>query len=146
VPRWTEHALPQARGTSWCWDVPGPAHLSVIRADIRRRIGATSGLPGPTTEPAERLLLAFEELASNGLRHGGQPVRVDITVTDANWLLDVSDSDGAHAPAVAVDRDPAEGGLGLQLTGALSTAYGWMVSGTRKHVWACLPFVVPIGY
>ena len=146
LPRWSEHARPRARGTNWRWDVPGPAHLSVIRSDIRRRIAATSSLPGPTTEPSERLLLAFEELASNGLRHGGQPVQVDITVTDGCWLLVVSDSDGDRAPAVDVGRDPAQGGLGLQLTGALATAYGWVVTGSRKHVWACLPFVLPLGY
>ncbi len=140
VPRWAEHPLPEAVGAVWRWEVAGPAELSVIRADIRRRVDAASGVPDAASEAAERLLLAFEELASNGLRHGGEPVRVAITVTDSGWLLDVSDAGGGDGPEAAVGRDPARGGLGLYLTAALATGFGWMVAGTRRHVWACVPF------
>jgi hypothetical protein len=37
-----------------------------------------------------------------------------------------------------VDRDAAEGGLGLYLVARLCTAYGWTVQSGRKHVWACV--------
>jgi anti-sigma regulatory factor (Ser/Thr protein kinase) len=140
TPRWAEHPLPEAVGAVWRWEVTGPADLSVIRADIRRRVDAESGVPDAASEGAERLLLAVEELASNGLRHGGEPVSVAITVTDTGWLLDVSDAGGGDGPQVAVGRDPALGGLGLYLTAALATGFGWMVAGTRRHVWACVPF------
>jgi hypothetical protein len=42
-------------------------------------------------------------------------------------------------PAPAVDRDPAQGGMGLHLVARLAVAHGWYVDGGHKHVWACLP-------
>jgi hypothetical protein len=93
----------------------------------------------PDEDDVETLLLAYEELASNGLRHGRAPVTATVSDTSTGWLIDVSDADGTHSPAPAVDRDPAEGGLGLHLIVALSSTHGWSVQGGRKHVWACLP-------
>ena len=42
-------------------------------------------------------------------------------------------------PTPAVDRDPAQGGMGLHLVARMSVAHGWYVDGGCKHVWACLP-------
>ena len=83
-------------------------------------------------------MLAFEELTSNGLRHGGRPVHVSVTADAHGWLIDVTDSSVDRPPTPAVDRDPAHGGLGLHLVARLSTGHGWFVQGGRKHVWACL--------
>jgi hypothetical protein len=38
----------------------------------------------------------------------------------------------------AVGRDPAQGGLGLQLVDRLCDSHGWLVDAERKHVWAHL--------
>ena len=45
-------------------------------------------------------------------------------------------------PTPAVDRDPAQGGLGLHLVARLSVAHGWYVDDGAKHVWACLPSTI----
>ena len=55
----------------------------------------------------------------------------------AGWLIDVSDESDVP-PELAVDRDPARGGLGLHLIARLTTAHGWTVTAGRKHVWAML--------
>jgi anti-sigma regulatory factor (Ser/Thr protein kinase) len=90
----------------------------------------------------ERLVLAFDELASNALRHGENPVVATVVAGSGGWLLDVSDRDPETMPTPAVDRDPAQGGLGLHLVARLAVAHGWYVDGGNKHVWACLPTAV----
>jgi hypothetical protein len=45
-------------------------------------------------------------------------------------------------PTPAVDRDPANGGMGLHLVARLAVAHGWYVDGHCKHVWACLPTTI----
>ena len=85
----------------------------------------------------ERLLLAFEELVSNGLRHGREPVEVTVTTFDDGWLLQVTDTATDTPPIPAVGRDPSQGGLGLHLVARITAAHGWTVDGTgRKVVWA----------
>lgn len=85
----------------------------------------------------ELLALAFEELASNALRHGVLPIEATVTLTGGAWLLAVSDAAGTSPPAPAVDRDPALGGLGLHLVARISIDRGWCTgSDGRKTVWA----------
>jgi histidine kinase-like protein len=88
----------------------------------------------------ERLLLAFEELASNALRHGRQPVEAAVTAADSFWLLDVSDATTHRPPTPAVGRDAAHGGLGLYLVASICTAHGWLADQGRKHVWGCIDY------
>ena len=76
--------------------------------------------PGAADDDVDRLLLAFEELVSNGLRHGGDPVRAVVTDRRSGWLLEVSDAAGDTPPVPAVGRDAALGGLGLYLVAQLS--------------------------
>jgi hypothetical protein len=91
-------------------------------------------------DDGERLLLAVEELASNGLRHGRPPVQVTITAAGLGWLLEVSDTAPDRPPTPAVGRDAALGGMGLHLVGRIDHAHGWAAAGDRKIVWVHIPY------
>jgi hypothetical protein len=115
-----------------------------------RRPTTVRGCPARGARPAgadegavERLLLAYEELASNALRHGRGPVRITVTTTGAFWLLEVSDASTDTPPSPAVGRDPAQGGLGLHLVARISEAHGWAIDGARKVVWARIDYLAP---
>ncbi|MCV2490027.1 ATP-binding protein [Geodermatophilus sp. YIM 151500] len=139
---WPLRPLPDGRGEVWRWDLAAVAELPAARSALRDRL-ADVGLPGGSDESAaERLVLAFDELASNALRHGSHPVVATVVAGSGGWLLDVSDRAPHAMPEPAVDRDPAHGGLGLHLVARMSVAHGWYVDGGAKHVWACLPSVL----
>jgi two-component sensor histidine kinase len=61
---------------------------------------------GAGADAVEAVLLAFEELASNGLRHGRPPVHVTVTAAGAGWLLEVSDAAGDRPPTPTVGGTP----------------------------------------
>ncbi|WP_369138100.1 ATP-binding protein [Modestobacter versicolor] len=127
--------------SAWTWVLTRPGDLTAARGQLR---AASTGdqLPRAADDDVERLLLAFEELASNALRHGRAPVQVRVAACREGWLVDATDGDVDRSPVPAVDRDPALGGLGLHLIARLAALVGWEVVGARKHVWAC---VVPAG-
>lgn len=121
------------------WRPASLADITAARRELATALRRTSCRP-ETADAAERLLLAFEELTSNAVRHGGGPVHVAVTATADAWLLDVSDSAVERPPAPAVGRDAAQGGLGLYLVARLADAHGWTIVGDRKHVWARLAY------
>ena len=131
VPSMEEPAL-----RVWHWELRSRRDLTTSRISLRQELASTWH---SSEDDAENLLLAYEELASNGLRHGRAPVTATVAATATGWLIDVSDADATRSPAPAVDRDPAQGGMGLHLVVALSSTHGWSVQAGRKHVWACLP-------
>ncbi|MGY1731387.1 ATP-binding protein [Geodermatophilus sp. SYSU D01045] len=136
---WPLRPLPNGRGELWRRDLGGLAELPAARAGLRDHL-STIGFPRDPDDPAaDRMILAFDELASNALRHGVSPVVATVVAGSGGWLLDVSDRDPDTMPAPAVGRDPAHGGLGLYLVARLSVAHGWYVDDGCKHVWACLP-------
>jgi hypothetical protein len=113
------------------------AELRAQRLQLRRVLSNGGRPPGATDDDVDRLLLAFEELASNGLRHGGQPVETSVTTVASGWLVEVSDTAGNCPPVPAVDRDAALGGLGLYLVAQMSAEHGWTAGEDgRKLVWA----------
>jgi anti-sigma regulatory factor (Ser/Thr protein kinase) len=137
---WHEADLPDVGDdpAAWSWEISRPAELTRARQDLHARIGAQHLPDDAEADDVDRLLLTFEELASNGLRHGGAPIRVRVTGTADGWLVDVSDARPGLPPVPARERDPAQGGLGLHLVARLAARYGWTVVGARKHVWAAL--------
>ena len=139
-PMWGNRMAPRAlcSASPFFWDgLPRTAaDVTTLRLQMRAQF-ADEGRPGgPNDDDIEKLLLVFEELTSNGLRHGRAPVRVAVTTTDRHWLVDVSDAAPDRPPTPAVGRDAADGGLGLYLVARLSDAHGWAVQADRKHVWS----------
>jgi len=125
--------------TSTVWAGPADlADLTILRRRLRAALADGLAPASSDRDDVERLLLTFEELASNALRHGRPPARVAITMTGTGWLLDVSDAAAERPPTPAVGRDPANGGLGLRLVARLCPDHGWLVEDGRKHVWARL--------
>jgi anti-sigma regulatory factor (Ser/Thr protein kinase) len=136
APPWTERRPPELQALVLRGAISTPADLTALRRDLHEEV-LRLGLPdGVGRDDVERLLLSFEELTSNGLRHGRDPVCVRVTQDAAGWLIDVTDAAPENRPAPAVGRDPAHGGMGLYLVARLSAAHGWWVSRGRKHVWA----------
>ena len=136
---WPLCPLPDGRGEVWRWNLGTIAELPAARSDLRSRL-AEVGMPATADDSAgERLVLAFDELASNALRHGEVPVVATVVAGSGGWLLDVSDRAPHHMPQPAIGRDPAQGGMGLHMVARMSVAHGWYVDEGAKHVWACLP-------
>lgn len=142
-PVWTQSPRPTPGATTALlgrWEPIGPADLTAHRRELATALSGGSR-PATVDEGAvERLLLVFEELASNALRHGRAPVVVELTTFDQFWLLTVSDAAGDRPPALAVGRDAARGGLGLYMVARLCGTYGWTTAGTRKQVWARIDY------
>jgi hypothetical protein len=121
--------------TGGWWATPGQiADLTRLRHALAALVARSRPVADETD--LDQLLLVFEELASNGLRHGRPPVRVVVVGIVTGWLLDVSDAAADSPPVPGHHRDPATGGMGQSLVAVLSAAHGWMVDGGRKHIWA----------
>src|SRR3954469_4890971 len=137
---WTHQPPPEpgpAVSTVWHAEPATLTELSALRRQLRTAV-STERDAAVEDDCIEWMLLAFEELTSNGVRHGRPPVEVSLTTSDAGWLLDVSDASPEAPPTPAVGRDPGAGGMGLYLVARTSAPHGWAVSGDRTHVWAHL--------
>jgi hypothetical protein len=127
----------------WIAEPTTVAHLPGLRGRLRTALSDGSHPEGITDDGIEWLLLAVDELTSNGLRHGRVPVRVVVCATGSGWLLDVRDAAPERPPQPALGRDPSTGGLGLHLVAGISVAHGWADHGDHKHVWAQLRYATP---
>ena len=58
------------------------AELRVLRMQLRAALSEDGRPPRATDDDVERLLLAVEELVSNGLRHGRGPVEAAVTTAE----------------------------------------------------------------
>ncbi|MBW8764776.1 MAG: ATP-binding protein [Geodermatophilales bacterium] len=120
------------------WELRNVAELPQARAELRRAAAAASATEDGA-DLSDQLILAFDEMASNALRHGGGRVWAAVRATAEAYLIEVSDQAASAPPTPAVGRDPSEGGLGLYLIAELATQHGWYVDNGHKHVWALLP-------
>jgi len=125
------------------WEPLTPIDATLHRRELAGALHNGAPTAGAEEGAVERLLLVFEELVSNALRHGSAPVHVEITAAGHFWLLVVSDGAPGAPPEIAVGRDAAQGGLGLHLVARLCGAHGWTVAGDRKQVWARLDYTLP---
>lgn len=126
----------------WSHDLSSIRDLAPARTDLRehlRAAGHTEG--GALDEVAERILLAADELTSNGVRHGNPPVALALATTaePGTYLLLVTDRAVGRAPTPDPTRDPVDGGLGLIIIATYASTHGWWPDGDTKRVWALLP-------
>jgi len=126
----------------WSHDLTGIRDLAPARTDLRDHLRAAGHTEdGALDEVAERILLAADELTSNGVRHGNPPVALALatTGTPGTYLLLVTDRAAGRAPTPDPTRDPVDGGLGLIIIATYASAHGWWPDGDTKRVWALLP-------
>jgi two-component sensor histidine kinase len=138
---WAHRSPPRSSPLASVLGTWHPATIAELTASRRLLAEVLADEVGPTgidEGAVERLLLAFEELGSNALRHGRLPVRVRLTEDAESWLLEVSDAAADAPPVPAFDRDAASGGLGLHLVARLCGAHGWSTRDGRKTAWACI--------
>jgi hypothetical protein len=134
--------VPEARPESRAGWHEQPCTTAAL-AGLRRRLRTAldDGALPTGSDNGERLLLVVEELVSNALRHGRTPVHVHITEHARGWVTAVSDTAADRPPMPALDRDPAQGGMGLSLVARLGRVHGWEVEGDHKIVWARVPYL-----
>ncbi|MFC8599121.1 ATP-binding protein [Isoptericola sp. NPDC057191] len=118
------------------WVLDDLAQLAALRSGLAQQIGATR--TPRLVDTAEKIVLIASELATNALDHGLPPTVVRLLASAESWLLDVADHDLRSAPSVD-ERDPGDGGLGLQIAQRLSLEVGWYATAGSKHVWATFP-------
>jgi anti-sigma regulatory factor (Ser/Thr protein kinase) len=132
-------ATPPAAEDGWQWDLVHVSELPAVRAQLRQGLAAASTDDPKAAELDEAVVLAFDEMASNALRHGGGGVTARVRRTAEAWLVEVCDQAPAQPPQPAVGRDPSQGGLGLYLIAEMADAHGWHSDEGIKSVWALLP-------
>ncbi|MGY1729873.1 ATP-binding protein [Geodermatophilus sp. SYSU D01045] len=129
--------MPRVTLLAWGWELRSAPDLTAGRRDLQDAVRRGRRGTG-TLVDVDELLLVFEELTSNGLRHGRPPVSVRVEAAGDRWLVDVVDAAVDRPPVPPLGRDPALGGLGLHLVARLARVHGWSVDDGRKHVWACI--------
>ena len=101
---WPHVPVPSIAGDVWHWQLEAMHVVSRVRSDLRARIAHPSVASASTEDARDGLLLVFEELASNALRHGGGDVRALVVAGPGGWLLDLSDEAPDRPPVPAVLR------------------------------------------
>ena len=109
--------LPTPAGAAATLDLAHAGDLGELRGWLRARLEDVD----TTAEGAETVVLAVNEVAGNGVRHGRPPVRVNLWVTPAHILCDVTDRGPGFTDPLAgyTPPDPlriAEHGAGLWMT------------------------------
>lgn len=137
---WLPRPVPWQPGTVCRWEIRTVYAVTRIRTHLREQLARPPLATRCTHDAREDLLLAFEELTSNAVRHGGGgAVNAQLLTTATGWLLVVDDEAPDRPPVPAAQRDPALGGMGLTMVAALSRHCGWHAHPGHKSVWAELP-------
>jgi anti-sigma regulatory factor (Ser/Thr protein kinase) len=137
VARWVCAREPSGFRELWCEELDSVAGLAALRARLRAELTGSATVVHPEREHwSERLVLIADELASNALRHGGQPVATALSRVGDQWMVSVHDRSPEVPPVLAQGRDPELGGLGLYLIADLAVRHGWFTDRGSKTVWA----------
>ena len=136
---WPHAPVPGTEGSGKQWQVSSPAQLHHLRSDLRAHLRSCDCDRDEEDPLSERILMVVDELTSNGLRHGFPPVTLRVVATIDSWLVVITDLCTGRYPQLAVGRDRALGGMGLQLVADLTSARGWTVTDGDKRVWALVP-------
>jgi anti-sigma regulatory factor (Ser/Thr protein kinase) len=110
---------------------PTPPAVSYLRTSARSYLethGASAIL--------DPVLLLLSELATNAVRHGGEPISVSLVVDDDQVHIEVDD-ESPDLPRL-MPLDPYRvGGNGMRLVDALASSWGVRrEAGDGKTVWA----------
>ena len=142
---WARSSRPRPPGDARVlgrWEPVRPADITRSRRQLGAALDRGTCPSGATEEAVHRLVLIFEELVSNAVRHGRRPIEVVVTATACCWLLEVVDAAGHAPPTPDPDRDPALGGLGLGLVARLGSGYGTdLRRDGHKVVWASVHYL-----
>jgi two-component sensor histidine kinase len=84
----------------------------------------------------EDVVMVLDELATNALRHGSPPARVELCRHGEGWLVIAHDAAPGDPPVTAVDRPPEFGGMGLRMVTGVTVCRGTDSDAHHKSVWA----------
>jgi serine/threonine-protein kinase RsbW len=119
------------------WSLDSALALSPVRAGVRGAVGSRCTPPEPGSEhPAEHIVLAASELATNALQHGRPPSALRLSHKGDRFVIAVSDHAPGLVPHFPDERPRGEGGRGLLLVRAAALSVGYYVFGETKQVWA----------
>jgi two-component sensor histidine kinase len=98
----------------------------------------------PASPARESLELIASELVTNAFTHGIGEIHITLdSEPQSKWTIRVSsDFDASTGPpdlgGQKVRDDLAENGRGLQVVSAVSSEWGWDMSGSTVNVWATI--------
>ena len=144
---WLPAATPPVPAPAQQWALTDLRGLAAVRRAARQLLLDTAlptGAAGPedpdvVEDTVEQVVLVIDELASNALRHGRPPARLEVFDRADSWVVVAADAAVERLPEPAVDRPAAEGGHGLYLVADLSLTHGVDVTPEDKQVWAEVP-------
>jgi anti-sigma regulatory factor (Ser/Thr protein kinase) len=117
------------------WSVRDVQDVARVRGLLQEALDAAEPVQESVDSTArDRIVLVASELATNGVRHGRQPVTLRLLRHGSTVAVDVVD----HRPDVppVVRAGGGSGGFGLVLADRAAAALGWFRVHGAKHVWA----------